>query len=171
MFPPTRTFLPQASRIEPSNAVVVVFPLVPVTATTGVSKNLKASSTSPMILTPFFRASASGSMKSGTPGLRTIRSADRKAAVSCLPRSVTTPRARSSPSSVILPARSDISVSVTREPRPARNRAALIPVLAPPTTTTFAPESPMPTLSPVRIIPATSPRSLKSSYCTGRSPA
>ena len=60
MLPPTKTFFPAAARISPMSVVTVVFPFVPVMATSGVLRNRKASSSSLMI--GIFRRSASRRM-------------------------------------------------------------------------------------------------------------
>jgi hypothetical protein len=56
MLPPTKTFFPAAARMSPMSVVTVVFPFVPVMATSGVSRKRQASSISLTI--GIFRRSA-----------------------------------------------------------------------------------------------------------------
>ena len=92
ILPPTKTRSPERVSISPKRAVVVVLPLVPVTASSGLRKKRAASSISPTTATPRRRASARGSRVWGTPGLRTIRSAVAKAAGLWPPSSSRTPK-------------------------------------------------------------------------------
>ncbi len=74
MLPQTSAVRPPAFTISPVIAVVVLLPLLPVMATTGPSRNGKASSTSAITGTPHRRASSSSGRSSGTPGETTTRS-------------------------------------------------------------------------------------------------
>jgi len=74
MLPPTSVGIPAEARISPSRAVVVVFPLEPVTASMLPSRKRAASSSSPIMGMPKLRTWASSGVSSGTPGLTTIRS-------------------------------------------------------------------------------------------------
>ncbi len=60
--------------ISPSRLVVVVFPFVPVTASTSPLPHSQASSTSPQIRTPRSRIAFTSGRSVGTPGLSTAKS-------------------------------------------------------------------------------------------------
>ena len=79
-------------------AVVVLFPLVPVTAITGGFRYHEASSISLTMGISFSLAAARGGMAGSTPGLRTITSPLRKVWEVCFPSSISIPRARIHPS-------------------------------------------------------------------------
>ena len=73
MFPATSAFHPAASSTAPSNAVVVVFPFVPVTPISGFDRRRAPSSISEIAGMPRARAAATGGASAGTPGLFTTR--------------------------------------------------------------------------------------------------
>ncbi len=91
ILPATTASLPARSIINPIRVVVVLFPLVPVTAMKGASVARKASSTSLQIRTPWDRAFWRRGRSESTPGLTTIRSACRKVSGRCCPSSTFTP--------------------------------------------------------------------------------
>ncbi len=74
MLPPTPTFTPAPSMTAPIHAVVVVLPLVPVTAMIGASRNRNASSSSEISGRPLTPGSCSTGAVGGIPGLKTSRS-------------------------------------------------------------------------------------------------
>src|SRR4051812_33682192 len=65
---PTLPAATDLGTIAPSSSVVVVFPLVPVTATNSFGSSRQASSSSPMTGTPASRAAAMTGASCGTPG-------------------------------------------------------------------------------------------------------
>src|SRR3989338_4262222 len=137
MLPPTCVRRPASPKILPSSAVVVVLPFEPVTATTVPRRKRQASSSSEMISIPFPRAWTRAGSSSGTPGLKTMRSAARKSASSWPAHFTLTPRARRAAASAATADSGLSSLTVTRAPRAARKRAAAAPVRASPTTSAF----------------------------------
>ena len=145
MLPPTNTFRPDSRSICAKRVVVVVFPLVPVTAMIGVRMKREASSISPMTGIPLFTADSAGAIVWGTPGLRTIRSAFSKDAGSCRPSSSRISSSRISETRASSRLSSAMSVIVTRALRFFKKRATAAPLLARPTikmclSATFIPD-------------------------------
>ena len=74
ILPPTRGLSPEAWRNSPTRVMVVVLPLVPLTAMSGFAMKWPASSSSPQTGMPASRAAWSQGDSGGTPGLRMMRS-------------------------------------------------------------------------------------------------
>ena len=72
MLPPINTLSPWFFKISWVNNVVVVFPLVPVTAIIGFSVNFAANSISLITFILFFKANLIFKLVFFTPGLKTI---------------------------------------------------------------------------------------------------
>jgi hypothetical protein len=143
MFPPTLTSRPASRSMAPRAAVVVDFPLVPVTATTSPARCRNPSSSSAITGTPARRAAWISGRSKGTPGDTTTSEAPVNVASRWPPSSSRTPLdsiLRTSASSSIAGFR---SVATTGRPRPARSVAAAIPDRASPTTTTGFPSTSM----------------------------
>jgi hypothetical protein len=138
-FPPTKACRSLWKRV-PASAVVVLFPFVPVMATTGTSpRKREASSTSPSTGMPARRAAPISGRESGTPGETTTRSQPVKSLSVWPPRAKETwafPSAWTTGASSVAVRR---SVTVTRAPSRAQRRAAAAPLRARPTTRTFFP--------------------------------
>src|SRR3990172_3068026 len=141
MLPPTWVRRPASAKILPRSAVVVVLPFEPVTATTVPRRKRQASSSSEIISMPFPRAFPSAGRLSGTPGLKTMRSAARKSASSWPSQRTVTPRARRAAAPAATAGSGLSSLTATRAPRAARKRAAAAPVRASPTTSACRPFS------------------------------
>ena len=75
MLPATSVLRPDARQISPVSVVVVVLPLVPVTAMIGPSRNMAPTSISLITGMPRRSASTMTGASPGTPGLTTTRSA------------------------------------------------------------------------------------------------
>src|SRR5688500_15442689 len=129
-FPATATGRSAARKIAPSSSLVVVFPFVPVTPSTGLGSSREPSSTSLQIVSPRRRAAATRGASLGTPGLFTSRSTSSTSAGSSAPSTTSTPAARS------LPASSSAfrSTPTTRRLRRASASAAASPERARPRT-------------------------------------
>ena len=153
MFPQARAAMPASRQIASSIAVVVVLPLVPVTAShvrrgpnSSASSARHASSTSPQTGIPAPAAASSNGESGRQPGLVTTRSTGSVAVVS----SIAAARSRSTPSHVT-PAGSAArrrSIASGREsattgsaPSAARIRTAPGPDTPAPSTSTRAPDS------------------------------
>src|SRR5262245_28144004 len=137
MLPATSTERPSARNISPSNAVVVVFPFVPVTATIGFERSLAPSSSSSQIGTPRARAAATSGASARTPGLLTTRSIPCVSVSSSLPTWTSTPRARSLPAAGV----SSRENATTSASAASSASAADDPARARPTTRTRLPAS------------------------------
>ena len=143
MLPPVKTLSPAASRMPATSRVVVVFPLVPVTATMGVRMKRAASSISLNTSMPRPAASASSGLSRGTPGLGTTASTPSSQAGSSAPKWQTAGAGNRDSASFAGNIRSSprASTPTTRAPRPARNRDTASPVRASPSTRIFLPSS------------------------------
>ncbi len=119
--------------------MVVVLPLVPLTAITDFSRKWPANSNSPQTGTPAFRAACSHASSGGTPGLRMIRSESRQAGfwLRAVPKASVTPRPAIFRRASSRASGGAWSVTVTRAPLAARKRHKATPVRARPTTRTF----------------------------------
>ncbi|KAF5031897.1 hypothetical protein DSECCO2_622980 [anaerobic digester metagenome] len=135
MLPPTKTLRPFRSRMLPMSVVVVVLPLVPVTAMMGSDTNQLASSSSDTTCAP--SGSREATLARGMPGLSTTRVAPWKSSGLCSP-----PRT-SKPWSVGTEAATDSlrSSSRTVAPRRTNRREAAIPDEPAPSTTAVCPRS------------------------------
>ena len=137
---------PAARRIASSIRTVVVFPLVPVTASHGAApagRNRQASSTSPITSIPAAAAAASSGASGRHPGEVTTSAVP--AGGACAPSASTAPAAAS------VPVRSDAtrSATVTRAPSPSSARAAASPDAPAPATSTGRPAHPGAAVGPV----------------------
>ena len=139
ILPPTRVFRPEAVSSSPSRVVVVVLPLVPLTARSGRRMKGAATSSSPTTGRPAARAAMSQGSSGGTPGDRTMASKPCQRGWAT-PRSSTTPRPWMSRRGSARSSGGAWSVTVTRAPCPARKRHRATPVRARPTTKMFFPE-------------------------------
>ena len=124
--PATSTGRSAARQIAPSSSVVVVLPLVPVTATKGLGSRRQASSSSPSTGSPRSRAAAIAGASAGTPGLLTTSAARSSSS------SPSDSRRASTPAGTAGEARSAANTG----PRPCASsmRAAAAPERASPTT-------------------------------------
>ena len=136
ILPPTRVFRPEAVSSSPSRVVVVVLPLVPLTARSGRRMKGAATSSSPTTGRPAARAAMSQGSSGGTPGDRTMASKPCQRGWAT-PRSSTTPRPWMSRRESARSSGGAWSVTVTRAPCSTRKRHRATPVRARPTTKIF----------------------------------
>ena len=111
----------------------MVFPLVPVIATTGAGQNQLATSSSLTTPIPFASASRTSGAEDGTPGLTTTVSAS-STRRELTPNSYATPMASSAAAADRIFSGGALSLRNTAAPRAARSRATARPLRAPPRT-------------------------------------
>jgi hypothetical protein len=128
-FPATTTGRPASRWMWPISSVVVVFPLVPVTAMKSLGISRQASSSSPITASPRSRAAATTGASRGTPGLLTSVRARDTSSPPGVPTCTSTPASRSLPVSGV-----PLSQPITSPPRARRASAAAEPDRASPAT-------------------------------------
>ena len=133
MLPATSTGRPAASKTAPSNAVVVVLPLVPVTPRMGFGSSLAPSSISEITGRPRARAASTSGARPSIPGLFTTRSIPSRSAASPGPRRTSAPSDVSGSTSSSV----ELSCPTTSSPRESSARAAASPERASPSTSTL----------------------------------
>ena len=138
IFPATICFFCWSSSIRPINAVVVVFPFVPVTAIIGAGQNQLATSNSLTTLTPRRCASCTTGTVDGMPGLITRSSASSALGV-CLPVSYSILRDSSSERYGFSRSPEPLSLTNTEAPLRCSRRATAAPLRAAPSTVTCFP--------------------------------
>ena len=126
---------PAARKIAPSMATVVVFPFVPVTATSGARRSRQPSSASPTIALPARRKSTGSGWSIGMPGLSTSTSHARTP--SSPPLTARAPAARRARACSLSNAAGRSSYRYTAAPRASRRSAAAIPLRDSPATRNF----------------------------------